>query len=305
MSTRTAGVTLGRSPTRCPYCHDSVDLETPWVACRACLARHHGECWADVGVCAACGVATCLADDRAGPPVHDSAREAEEAFATAELLERLESPPPVRPHLAMGPLEYVGSLLTLGLLPALLAEHRLIQHAEEALARDRVARPLKGKPRPRPERRTAAAARRRRARTAGVFGLALFAALAGAMAAGGRQEGLGVLLSSLAGLGWVVTLLVELACHHRAVRQHEAAQLAATVRSQQLDTATTYRLVTRHEEAWARSAGALRRGAGVSVLLSTICFPVVWLPLPLWAARAFEVPLEQHRRRERLGELRW
>lgn len=43
------------SPTRCPYCHDDVKVTaTDWIACRACLARHHVECWRDRGACASC-----------------------------------------------------------------------------------------------------------------------------------------------------------------------------------------------------------------------------------------------------------
>lgn len=39
---------------RCPYCRDDVDVEAEdWVACRACLARQHTECWH--GRCASCG----------------------------------------------------------------------------------------------------------------------------------------------------------------------------------------------------------------------------------------------------------
>jgi len=45
------------SALRCPFCHDPVRLEvpTPWVACAACLARHHGSCWDESRRCGACG----------------------------------------------------------------------------------------------------------------------------------------------------------------------------------------------------------------------------------------------------------
>jgi hypothetical protein len=58
------------STLRCPLCQDPVRLEvpTPWVACAACLARHHGSCWADVRQCGACGHAVRLwPDDRRRP----------------------------------------------------------------------------------------------------------------------------------------------------------------------------------------------------------------------------------------------
>lgn len=45
------------SALRCPFCHDPVQLEvrTPWVACAACLARHHAPCWDESRRCGACG----------------------------------------------------------------------------------------------------------------------------------------------------------------------------------------------------------------------------------------------------------
>lgn len=43
------------SPTRCPYCHDDVAPErSDWVACKACLARHHVACWRENGACGTC-----------------------------------------------------------------------------------------------------------------------------------------------------------------------------------------------------------------------------------------------------------
>lgn len=41
---------------RCPFCHDAVQPgATEKVACQACMAWHHGPCWAEHGGCAACG----------------------------------------------------------------------------------------------------------------------------------------------------------------------------------------------------------------------------------------------------------
>jgi hypothetical protein len=38
---------------RCPYCHADVEPARPdWIACAACLARHHAACWRDE--CASC-----------------------------------------------------------------------------------------------------------------------------------------------------------------------------------------------------------------------------------------------------------
>lgn len=49
-------VRVGASLLRCPYCHDAVEASGhKWVACKACLARHHSACWKERGACATCG----------------------------------------------------------------------------------------------------------------------------------------------------------------------------------------------------------------------------------------------------------
>ncbi len=39
----------------CPFCRDAVRPGEENVACKACLAWHHSECWEDHGACATCG----------------------------------------------------------------------------------------------------------------------------------------------------------------------------------------------------------------------------------------------------------
>jgi hypothetical protein len=47
--------------SRCPFCHEGVDpAAAAWVACSACLGRHHAACWGEAGRCAACGTTTHL-----------------------------------------------------------------------------------------------------------------------------------------------------------------------------------------------------------------------------------------------------
>ena len=42
-------------PSRCPFCHDDIDPSAEgWIACGACLARHHSECWFEANACASC-----------------------------------------------------------------------------------------------------------------------------------------------------------------------------------------------------------------------------------------------------------
>jgi len=41
--------------TRCPYCHESVDVQGRFVVCGTCLARQHEDCCREHGACASCG----------------------------------------------------------------------------------------------------------------------------------------------------------------------------------------------------------------------------------------------------------
>jgi hypothetical protein len=60
-------IRLDDSPVRCPFCHDRIEADgEPWVACSACLARHHPECWTEASSCASCRSASALV---AAPPL--------------------------------------------------------------------------------------------------------------------------------------------------------------------------------------------------------------------------------------------
>ena len=53
---RAVSVAVTGSFVRCPFCHSDVVPEAAdWVACRACLARHHAPCWSESGRCGTCG----------------------------------------------------------------------------------------------------------------------------------------------------------------------------------------------------------------------------------------------------------
>src|SRR3954447_21695222 len=62
-------------PTRCPFCHEDVAHEREdWVACEACLARHHASCWTEGNGCAGCGDTRFIARTHpveAPPPIED------------------------------------------------------------------------------------------------------------------------------------------------------------------------------------------------------------------------------------------
>lgn len=51
------------SANRCPYCHENVQISAlDWVACRSCQARHHKDCWSELGCCGSCKEERYLSD---------------------------------------------------------------------------------------------------------------------------------------------------------------------------------------------------------------------------------------------------
>lgn len=130
-------IRVERSPTRCPFCHSSVDpASAEWVACARCLGRHHAGCWSEAGSCAACAHDLPLSSAEArerpagpvGPPlevrVEPAPQEAAEARARSETLRVFDE------HAAREGwwIDAVLGPLTLGIVPVLRAEQRLATH---------------------------------------------------------------------------------------------------------------------------------------------------------------------------------
>lgn len=46
---------VNNSAPRCPYCHETVDVQSTKLACLDCMAWHHRECWDEHGKCSSCG----------------------------------------------------------------------------------------------------------------------------------------------------------------------------------------------------------------------------------------------------------
>jgi hypothetical protein len=202
-------------------------------------------------------------------------------------------------------LDYVGGLLTLGFFPAFAAELRFIDHLgpevrrehrepERYAAVDRSVRPSALR----------AGARVRAFAVGAVFLAALITALLAwiPFGMGYRHEGTAVLMWMAAGFAWVPTLLGQLALHHRAVRRHDAAHLALKT-ARYRDRQALERLMAHYTDGWSQAAGSTVRWTWGAALLASMCFPFAWVIFPLWLTRAFQVPLELHRRRERLGRL--
>jgi hypothetical protein len=61
-------VRFEQTPSRCPYCHGPCEDSEEVVACRACVARHHAECWRQLGRCSSCGATRFLGEAPVAPP---------------------------------------------------------------------------------------------------------------------------------------------------------------------------------------------------------------------------------------------
>lgn len=53
-------VHVAASQSRCPFCHDHVNVDEAHQVCGTCLARHHQDCWTQHGACSNCGHASSL-----------------------------------------------------------------------------------------------------------------------------------------------------------------------------------------------------------------------------------------------------
>ena len=225
--------------------------------------------------------------------------------------------------------DYVGSVLTLGLLPAMRAEQLLVAHADDNEAdlpesgpgdlerRDRYREAALG--------RTRGWARERRGLAAVLFFICLVIAVGGGVlllnvegqahtqrairSPNGRvhtswernprywrkvHTGAGFVAAG-GGL-WVLILLSLLTGHQRAVSRHERSQLSLSILDNELRPAQAAAALGEHQLHW-------RRTAEVSVALTVLLlvsvpfsFGVLFL---VWIAHAYRKPLELHLRRER------
>jgi hypothetical protein len=79
-------VRFEHAPSRCPYCHSHCEDSEEVVACRACVARHHAECWRQLGRCSSCGGARFLGESPAAAP----ARPADRRILQARSVEQID-----------------------------------------------------------------------------------------------------------------------------------------------------------------------------------------------------------------------
>jgi hypothetical protein len=297
-------VRSAQSPLRCPYCHEGLSpLVDAWVACKACLGRHHSGCWEEGGRCSACGGSEHLLGERpaeAADPVRAEAGR-ERVFRILDLDEQGDD---------SDLLGFVWSLATLGLVPILEAEGRLNDHVREHRgAQDTLRLPGGSHLEARVRRyRTEAfdrierGARRRSALTAMALAMCLAAVLsAGILAVGGvGSAGLAWvpwLVGGAVGL-WATTLSTAMVMHTRAVRRHELKQLYLEMLAQgsEYDTAVALR---EHRAFWGEAQWDVARIATVSLILPVLApiLAVVTLRRPMRAHLARELEVEALRPR--------
>jgi hypothetical protein len=83
-----------QGPTRCPFCHEGVEVEREaWVACEKCLARHHLACWDEGKRCAACGASAPLKRSDGVDSLRLLTRAFADAGRDATIVARTELPP--------------------------------------------------------------------------------------------------------------------------------------------------------------------------------------------------------------------
>lgn len=84
-------VTAERSPTRCPYCHDSCGPDDPRATvCQQCLSRHHAGCWREGDAqCASCGSKKALAPSTPAIALAPAERELLRRGLPREAIERV------------------------------------------------------------------------------------------------------------------------------------------------------------------------------------------------------------------------
>lgn len=108
-------VQLTNSPSRCPYCHDSLDALMGINACAGCGARHHRECFSEHGACASCGETRRLVPERMASKVPSLAKSLEQLpEGSLELTQSQEGSAAIRWPLI--PTDQVGKSYVLALL---------------------------------------------------------------------------------------------------------------------------------------------------------------------------------------------
>lgn len=75
------------SGPRCPFCHERISPRVEKLACDACMAWHHAECWSEAGQrCGGCGAGVVSGSRHVPDP------------ATQRPVGRAPTPAPVRPR---------------------------------------------------------------------------------------------------------------------------------------------------------------------------------------------------------------
>lgn len=290
-----------QSPLRCPFCHEDVEVETQeWVACQACLGRHHASCWSEAGACASCQETAVLKSEEVeipAPPPGETVGTAvhPRVDGSPEELHRL-----IETHehgTGSSVLDYALAYPTLGLYPLFRGEHRLFKNAERNQEELRAAGVDAADPRLERHLRDATEGTRKgvvvRACLLGtMFLIDLMPIVLGFINLTSRdylirRVGDNQLAAGM--VAWSLTLLLSLWLHWRAVKKHDSKQLYLGILSQGLSEADAKDALQEHKHSWLANGRSVFLG-----LLGTIIWPLA----PIWVARGFLKPNDLHEERE-------
>lgn len=297
------------SPTRCPYCHESVSLnDEDWYACQSCLGRHHSACWVQHGHCSSCSSEDYFEKaaskvERKTPP--DLSKLNQTKAPDSKVLQLLDANENTT---RKNNIHYILSHVSLMLYPILQSEHRLREHARQ---NEKVSEKqyfhFKESTDPRESRLykyyrgttkdVISNSLSRAFLTSCVFAGSLIFFLLGLLVANSNMFGydsdeIGAMMAIFSGIIWYVTVLSHLFRFHNSVQRHDSNQLSLNVLEQNLTEDETRQSLSRHKEDFAKTNRTLVTG---TVLTSLIGAPFFF---PLWIAGAFQMSLDLHEKRE-------
>lgn len=297
------------SPTRCPYCHESVSLDDEeWYACQSCLGRHHSACWVQHGHCSSCSSEDYFekAAQKAPPRERPDLSQLNQGVKTdSKVLKLLDANEHKTQNAGIG---FLLSHITLLLYPILHAEQRFRQHARQNEAlNDRQYFQFKDSTDPRESRLykyyrgttkdVISQSLSRSMLTGSVFIGALLMLFIGIAIANSRLFGydsddIGGVIAIFSGILWYLTVLSHLFRFHKAVQSHDSSQISLNVLEENLSEDETRQTLKKHQKDFDKTHRHLILGSVLTTLIGAPFF------FPLWIATAFQLSLDLHEKRE-------
>lgn len=297
------------SPTRCPYCHESVSKDDEdWYACQSCLGRHHSACWVQHGHCSSCSSedyfekAVSKSQKRAAPDLSKLNQNEPTDNKVLKLLDANES------AAKNNNISYLLSHITLLLYPILQGESRLREHARKnERVSDKQYFQFKDSTDPRESRLykyyrgttkdVISQSLSRSLLTGSIFVGCLVAFVIGFIIANSfmfryDSEDIGLTIVFLSILVWYITTLSHLFKFHSAVQTHDSNQISLNVLEQNLTEEETRQSLKKHQKDFSKTNRQLVLGTVLTTLIGAPFF------FPLWIAGAFQLSMDLHEKRE-------